>query len=191
MQRRQFITLIGGAAAAWPIAARAQQRASPPARIGFLPMGSPTNSADLSLVEAFRKGVSDAGLLEGRDAIVDVVWAGNESEYTKNIIELIRRGTAVLATAGSSASSLAKRQTSTIPIVFVNVGNPIGIGLVKSLPRPGGNVTGFSDAVADLSGKFVDLAIELGGQRAPIDYLWHTAWEDGQYRLELTETAAR
>jgi putative tryptophan/tyrosine transport system substrate-binding protein len=191
MQRRQFITLIGGAAAAWPIAARAQQRASPPARIGFLPMGSPTNSADLSLVEAFRKGVSDAGLLEGRDAIVDVVWAGNESEYTKNIIELIRRGTAVLATAGSSASSLAKRQTSTIPIVFVNVGNPIGIGLVKSLPRPGGNVTGFSDAVADLSGKFVDLAIELGGQRAPIDYLWHTAWEDGQYRLELTETAAQ
>ena len=117
MKRRQFITLIGGAAAAWPFAARAQQRSSPPTQIGFLPMGSPTNSADLSLVEAFRKGINDAGLLEGRDVIVDVAWGGNESEYTKNIIELIRRGTAILATAGSSASSVAKRQTSTIPIV--------------------------------------------------------------------------
>jgi len=191
MKRRQFIKLVGGAAATWPLVARAQQRSSPPAQIGFLPMGSPTNSADLSLVEAFKKGVNDGGLLEGRDVIVDVAWGGSESEYTKNIIELIQRGTAILATAGSSASSVAKRQTSTIPIVFVNVGNPIGIGLVESFPRPGGNATGFSDAVADLSGKFVDLAIELRGQRAPIDYLWHTAWEDGRNRYQLTEKAAQ
>jgi putative tryptophan/tyrosine transport system substrate-binding protein len=192
MKRRHFITLVGGAAAAvWPLAALAQQRSSPPAQIGFLPMGSPSNSADLSLVEAFRKGVNDGGLLEGRDVIVDVAWVGSEGEYTKNIIELIRRGTAILATAGSSASSVAKRQTSTIPIVFVNVGNPIGIGLVESFPRPGGNATGFSDAVADLSGKFVDLAIELQGQRAPIDYLWHTGWEDGRNRYQLTEKAAQ
>jgi putative ABC transport system substrate-binding protein len=75
--------------------------------------------------------------------------------------------------------------------VFINVGNPIGIGLVKSLNHPGGNVTGFTDAIADLSGKFVDLARELGGQQAPIDYLWHTAWEDGQNRLALTEKAAQ
>jgi putative ABC transport system substrate-binding protein len=81
MKRRQFITLIGGAAAAWPLAALAQQRSSPPTQIGFLPMGSPTNSYDLSLVEAFRKGVNDAGLLEGRDVIVDVAWGRNESEY--------------------------------------------------------------------------------------------------------------
>ena len=191
MKRRQFITVVGAATVVWPLAARAQQRSSPPAQIGFLPMGSPTNSGDLSLVEAFKNGVNDGGLLEGRDVIVDVAWGGSESEYTKNIIELIRRGTAILATAGSSASSVAKRQTSTIPIVFVNVGNPIGIGLVESFPRPGGNATGFSDAVADLSGKFVDLAIELQGQRAPIDYLWHTAWEDGRNRYQLTEKAAQ
>ena len=190
MRRREFITLLSSAAA-WPVAARAQQGASPPTRIGFLPLGSPSSGSDLSLVEAFRKGVRDAGLLEQRDVILDVAWTQNVSEYPKEIIELIRRGAAILVTAGSSASSAAKKESSTIPIVFINVGNPIGIGLVKSLPHPGGNVTGFSDAVADLSGKFVDIARELGGPQAPIDYLWHTAWEDGRNRFSLTEQAAQ
>jgi putative tryptophan/tyrosine transport system substrate-binding protein len=192
MKRRQFIKLIGGAAAAWPLAARAQQQgASSPTRIGFLPLGSPSNSSDVSLVEAFRKGVSDGGLLEGQDVIVDIVWTQNGSDYPQEVNELIRRGAAVLATAGSSASAIANKQTSTIPIVFINVGNPIGIGLVKNIPHPGGNVTGFSDAVADLSGKYVDIARELGGPQAPLDYLWYTAWEDGQNRFSLTEQAAK
>jgi len=190
MRRREFIGLIGGAAA-WPVAARAEERGSPPTRIGFLPLGSPSSGSDLSLVEAFRKGVRDGGLLEGHDVILDIAWTQNVSEYAQEVIELIQRGAVILATAGSSASAIAKQQTSTIPIVFINVGNPIGIGLVKSLPHPGGNVTGFSDAVADLSGKFVDIARELGGPQAPIDYLWYTAWEDGQNRFSLTERAAR
>jgi putative ABC transport system substrate-binding protein len=189
VRRREFVGLIGGAAA-WPLAAHAQQPASPPTRIGFLPLGSPSNSSDLLLVEAFRKGVRDAGLLEGQDVILDVVWTQNE-HYPEALTELIQRGAAILVTAGSSASSAAKQQTSTIPIVFVNVGNPIGIGLVKSLPHPGGNVTGFADAVADLSGKFVDIARELRGPQTPIDYLWHTAWEDGRNRFSLTERAAQ
>jgi putative tryptophan/tyrosine transport system substrate-binding protein len=189
MRRRQFITLIGGAAAAWPLAGHSQP-ASPPTRIGFLPLGSPSSSSDLSLVEAFRKGVRTSGLLEGRDVVLDVVWTQNGRQYSEEVVELIRQGASILATAGSSASAIAKQQTSTIPIVFINVGNPIGIGLVKSLPHPGGNVTGFSDAVADLSGKFVDIARELGGPQAPIDYLWYTAWEDGQNRFSLTERAA-
>jgi putative tryptophan/tyrosine transport system substrate-binding protein len=191
MKRRTFITLLGGAAAAWPLAARAQQQQSPPTRIGFLPLGSPSNNSDLSLVEALTKGVRDAGLLEGRDVILDVVWTRDGREYPEEVIELIQQGVEVLVTAGSSVSSAAKRQTSTIPIVFINVGNPIGIGLVESLNRPGGNVTGFTDAIADLSGKFVDLARELGGSKVPIDYLWHTGWEDGQNRLALTEKAAQ
>jgi putative tryptophan/tyrosine transport system substrate-binding protein len=182
MRRRQFITLIGGAAAGWPLAGHSQP-ASPPTRIGFLPLGSPSSSSDLSLVEAFRKGVRTSGLLEGRDVVLDVVWTQNGRQYSEEVVELIRQGASILATAGSSASAIAKQQTSTIPIVFINVGNPIGIGLVKSLPHPGGNVTGFSDAVADLSGKFVDIARELGGPQAPIDYLWYTAWEDGQNRF--------
>jgi putative tryptophan/tyrosine transport system substrate-binding protein len=190
MRRREFIGLIGGAAA-WPVAAHAEERGSPPTRIGFLPLGSPSSGSDLSLVEAFRKGVRDGGLLEGHDVILDVAWTQNVSEYAQEVIELIQRGAVILATAGSSASAIAKQQTSTIPIVFVNVGNPIGIGLVKSLPHPGGNVTGFADAVADLSGKFVDIARELGGPQAPIDYLWHTAWEDGRHRYSLTEQAAQ
>ena len=189
MRRREFIGLVGGAAA-WPLAASAQQPASAPTRIGFLPMGSPSNSSDLSLVEAFQKGVRDAGLLEAQDVILDVVWTQSE-HYPEALTGLVQRGAAILATAGSSASAAAKQQTSTIPIVFVNVGNPIGIGLVKSLPHPGGNVTGFADAVADLSGKFVDIARELGGAQAPIDYLWHTAWEDGRNRFSLTERAAQ
>jgi putative tryptophan/tyrosine transport system substrate-binding protein len=190
MRRRQFITLIGGAAAAWPFAARAQQQ-SHPTRIGFLPLGSPSSNSDLSLVEALRKGVRDGGLLEGRDVILDVVWTRDGREYPEEVIELIQQGVEVLVTAGSSASSAAKHQTSTIPIVFINVGNPIGIGLVESLNRPGGNVTGFADAVADLSGKFVDIARELGGSQVPIDYLWHTAWEDGRHRFSLTGQAAQ
>ena len=181
MNRREFITLFTGVAAAWPFAAaRAQQQTSTLTRIAFLPLGSPSNGPDVSMVEAFRKGVLDAGLLEQRDVILDVVWTQNGREYPNEVIELIQRGAALLVTAGSSASSAAKQQTSTIPIVFINVGNPIGIGLVESFPYPGGKVTGFADAVADLSGKFVDLAKELGGPETPIDYLWHTAWEDGQ-----------
>jgi putative tryptophan/tyrosine transport system substrate-binding protein len=189
MKRREFITLLSGAAA-WSFAARAQVPASPP-RIGFLPLGSPSNTSDLSLVEAFKKGVRDAGLVEGHDVTLDVVWTQNGGQYSEEVIELMQRGAAILATAGSSASATAKQQTSTVPIVFINVGNPIGIGLVKSFPHPGGNVTGFSDAVADLSGKFLDIARELGGPQASIDYLWYTAWEDGQNRFSLTERAAR
>jgi putative tryptophan/tyrosine transport system substrate-binding protein len=183
--------LVGGSAAAWPLAARAQQPASRPNRIGFLPLGSPSNSSDLLLVDAFRKGVRDAGLREGLDVTLDVGWTQNEREYSEALTKLIERGATILVTAGSSASSAAKRQSSTIPIVFINVGNPIGIGLVESLSHPGGNVTGFTDFNADLSGKLVDLAVELGGPQAPIDYLWHTAWEDGRNRLALTEQATQ
>jgi putative tryptophan/tyrosine transport system substrate-binding protein len=190
MRRRTFIAVLGGVAAMRPFTAAAQL-ASSPQRIGFLPLGSPSNASDLSLVEAFRKGVRDGGLLEGHDVVLDVIWTQNGREYPQEVIELIQRGAAILATAGSSASAIAKQQTSIIPIVFINVGNPIGIGLVKSLPHPGANVTGFSDAVADLSGKFLDIAKELEGPQAPIDYLWYTAWEDGQNRFSLTEQAAK
>jgi putative ABC transport system substrate-binding protein len=97
----------------------------------------------------------------------------------------------MLIPCGSSASVAAKRQTSTIPIVFVSVGDPIAMGLVESLPRPGRNATGFSDILADLSGKLVDLSRELTKPRTTVDYLWHTAWPDGQNRYQLTEQAAQ
>jgi putative tryptophan/tyrosine transport system substrate-binding protein len=103
----------------------------------------------------------------------------------------VQRGANLLVTAGSSASVAAKRYTSTIPIVFVPAGNPVGVGLVESLSHPGGNVTGFSDVPADLSGKYVDFAMQLGKPQAPIDYIWHTEWPDGRHRFQGTERAAK
>src|SRR5207248_5463932 len=97
----------------------------------------------------------------------------------------------LLVPCGSSGSAAASRRTSTIPIVFINVGNPVGLGIVRSLSRPGRNVTGFSDVLADLSGKYVELARELGGRQATVDYLWHTEWPDGQRRHDATAQAAQ
>ena len=190
MRRREFITLIGGAAAAWPLAAGAQQ-AEKPVRIGFLPLGSPSNTYDQSLVEAFRQGLRQAGLLENQHVTIDLVWVSNESEFPQVVSELVQRGAKLLITAGSSASAAAKRYTSIIPIVFVSVGNPVGIGLIESLSRPGGNATGFSDVLADLSSKYVQFATELGKPQSAIDYLWYTEWPDGKNRLQATERAAK
>ena len=92
---------------------------------------------------------------------------------------------------GSSFSVAARRETSTIPIVFLNVGDPIAMGLVDSLSHPGRNATGFSDILADLSGKLVGIAQELNQSRKTINYLWHTAWPDGQNRYRATERAAQ
>ena len=163
------------------------QQAENPVRIGFLPIGSPSNSFDQSLVEAFRQGLRQVNLVENRNITLDVVWVGKESEFSEAVSTLVQRGAKLLVTAGSSASVAAKRHTTTIPIVFVPVGNPVGIGLVESLSHPGGNATGFSDVLADLSGKYVQFASELGAPQVPVYYLWHTDWSDGQHRLQATE----
>src|SRR2546427_4982547 len=170
-RRRAFISLLGGAAA-WPVAAHAQQ-ATNPVRIGFLPPGSPSNAYDRSLVEAFRQGLRQAGLIENRDIILDVVWIGGDPDQAVN--ELMQRGAQMLIPCGSSASVAAQHQAPTIPIVFINVGNPIAMGFVESLSRPGRNVTGFSDIQSDLSGKLVDVARELGHSET-VGYLWYTGW---------------
>jgi putative tryptophan/tyrosine transport system substrate-binding protein len=187
LPRRAFITLLGGAAA-WPLSARAQQGKGP-VRVGFLPLGSPSNAYDRSLVEAFQQGLRRVGLVENRDIVLDVAWiSGDPDQAVSNVL---RRGAELLVPCGSSASVAARRQTSTIPIVFVSVGDPIAMGLVESLPRPGRNATGFSDILADLSGKLVDLSRELTKPRTTVDYLWHTAWPDGQNRYQLTEQAVQ
>jgi putative tryptophan/tyrosine transport system substrate-binding protein len=190
MRRREFMAGFAGAMIAWPLSLQAQQ-AENPVRIGFLPIGSPSNSFDQSLVEAFRQGLRQVNLVENRNITLDVVWVGKESEFSEAVSTLVQRGAKLLVTAGSSASVAAKRHTTTIPIVFVPVGNPVGIGLVESLSHPGGNATGFSDVLADLSGKYVQFAIELGAPQVPVYYLWHTDWSDGQHRLQATERAAQ
>ena len=189
MRRRDLIRLFSGAAIAWPLTTHAQP-AENPIRIGFLPIGSPSNTYDQSLVEAFRQGLREVGLVENRHVTIDVVWVGNEAEFPQAVSGLVQRGAKLLVTAGSSASAAAKRYTSTTPIVFVPVGNPVGIGLVESLSRPGGNATGISDVLADLSSKYLQFAAELGAPQAPVYYLWHTEWTDGPSRFRSTERAA-
>ena len=157
MRRREFIALMSGAVAAWPLWADAQQ-AKGPTRIGLLPFGSPSNAYDKSLVDAFRSGLRQAGLIEGRDMVLDIVWtSGSDADTDKAVAELIRRGAELLVPTGSTASVAAKRHTSTIPIVFISVGNPVAMGLVENLAHPGGNATGFSDIFSDLSAKLVEL----------------------------------
>jgi len=187
MRRRKFITLFGGAMVAWPVVANAQPAKSP-ARIGLLPLGSESNAYDRSLVEAFRLGLADAGLVENRDLVLDIAWISGDPNAA--VSELLHRGVDLLVPCGSSASVAAGRQTSTIPILFITVGNPIGVGLVDSLPHPGRNITGFSDVLADLSGKYVEIARELDDSQAAVDYLWHMRWPDGQNRYEATLRAA-
>jgi putative ABC transport system substrate-binding protein len=103
----------------------------------------------------------------------------------------MQRDPRLLVPSGTIASLEVKRQASAVPILFINVGNPVGIGLVQSLSHPGGNATGFSDMHGDLSGKYVQFAIEVGKPQATVNYLWYPKWADGQYRLGLAERAAR
>jgi len=122
--------------------------------------------------------------------VLDVVWVSGDPEQA--VTEVMQRGAELLVPCGSSASVAANRLAGTIPIVFLNVGNPIAMGLVDSLSHPGRNATGFSDILADLGGKLVDIARELRGPQATaVDYLWHTAWPDGRNRYEATEQAAQ
>jgi putative ABC transport system substrate-binding protein len=154
----------------------------------MVPLGSANNSYDRSLVEAFRAGLRQAGLVESRDVVLDVAWTSGSAD--QGVSEVLKRGAELLIPCGSSASVAARQQTTTIPIVFLSVGDPIAMGLVESLAHPGHNATGFSDILADLSGKLVDIARELNGPREIVDYFWHTAWPDGQNRYQATERAA-
>jgi putative tryptophan/tyrosine transport system substrate-binding protein len=137
----------------------------------------------------FQEGLRRVGLIESQNILLDVVWINDDPD--RAVSEALRRGAELLIPCGSGASVAAKRQTSTIPIVFLNVGDPMAMGLVESLARPGGNATGFTDILAELSGKLVDVTRELIKPHRIIHYLWHTAWPDGQNRYQATEQAVR
>src|SRR6516165_5570573 len=146
--RRAFITLLGGAAAAWPLAARAQQPAKLPI-IGFL--GSNTPSAQGQWNAAFVQRLRELGWVEGRNVVIEYRWAeGRSHRYTEIAAEFVRLSVDVIVTSGTVAVAAAKQATSVIPIVFATAGDPVGAGLVASLARPGGNVTGLSLQQTDL-----------------------------------------
>jgi len=168
MKRREFITLLGSAAA-WPLAARAQQQAMPV--IGFLSSRSPGESA--GVVAAFRQGLGETGFVEGQNLAIAFRWAeGHYDRLPALAAELIHLRVAVLFAAGGPPSALAaKATTSTIPVVFSAVNDPLRIGLVSSLNRPGGNVTGMSLFTSDMIGKMAQLLKEMVPGAAAIAYL--------------------
>jgi ABC-type uncharacterized transport system substrate-binding protein len=157
--RRAFMALLGGAAAAWPLAARAQQAGKIP-RVGF--MGNSTAALEANLVGPFRDGLRELGYQEGRNIVIEYRWAdGKYERFPALVAELLAVPVDVIVTAGTPATLAVKKATSRVPLVMIAVGDPVGTGIVPTLARPGGNITGLSSIAPDLEGKRLELLREV------------------------------
>jgi putative tryptophan/tyrosine transport system substrate-binding protein len=196
MIRRELIMLLGSAAVAWPLAARAQQPAMPV--IGFLsPLGAPPGP-NAPMLAGFRQGLKQAGYVEGQNVAIEYRWANTQlAQLPALATDLVRRQVAVIVAAnGIGAANAAKAATSTIPIVLATGDDPVRSGLVASLNRPGGNVTGVTDFTHDLATKRLEFLRELVPQAATVAYLTgdatHTTFEDQKSDiLEAARTLGR
>ena len=188
MRRREFIALLGGAAA-WPLAAHAQQPGLPV--VGYLSSGTPAGFAPM--VAAFRRGLNEAGRVEDRDFTVEFRWSEGQDERLPALLaDLIRRQPAVIAATGGSAPALAAKAATTIPIVFTGGQDPVKLGLVESLGRPGGNATGVVNIAPALTSKRLELLRELVPNPALIAALANPgAMGTDDQLAQLEEAAAR
>jgi putative tryptophan/tyrosine transport system substrate-binding protein len=190
MRRREFIRLIGGAAAAWPLAARAQQPSMPV--VGFLSGRSPTDSA--ANVAAFNRGLTEAGFFEGQNVDIEYRWAlGHYDQLTPLAAELVHRKVRVIVATGGGISSAqaAKAATDTIPIVFVAGTDPVAFGLVAGLNNPGGNLTGVSFLVSALMPKNLELLRELVPKSTTFGVLVNPNYPDTNVQVRNAEAAAQ
>jgi putative tryptophan/tyrosine transport system substrate-binding protein len=173
VRRRAFITLVGGATVAWPLAARAQQAAKV-YRIGFL--GNSTAALEADLVGPFREGLRDLGYLEGQNILIEYRWAEGEYErFTALTAELIALRVDVIVTAGTPASLAVQKAATSIPLVMIAVGDPVATGLVASLGRPGGNITGLTSISSEMAGKRLELLREVVPKLSHVAVLWNAA----------------
>ena len=170
MRRRDFIKVIAGLAAAWPLAARAQTPAGKIYRLGFLQPGKPPEP----LVEALRERLKELGYREGHNIAYEYRWAEGKNERLAELAkELVEVKVDVITTLSTPAALAAKNVTKTIPIVFTGVGDPVGAGVVPSLSHPGGNVTGISTLATELSAKRLELLKEIVPNAAPVAMVWN------------------
>ncbi len=173
MKRRQFITLLGGATAAWPLVARAQQRERM-RRIGVLMHLAADDPEGQSRLAAFLQGLQEAGWAVGRNVTIDVRWAAADVESMKRFAkELVALQPDLIFTSSTPATAAMLQATRTIPVIFVLVADPVGSGYVASLPRPGGNVTGFTPIVGSLGGKWAELLKEIAPRVARLTLLFN------------------
>lgn len=187
MKRREFIALLGGAAAAWPSGVRAQQ---PVKMIGFL--GTTSVAAWGSWVSAFTQRLQELNWIEGRNVTIEYRWAdGNYDRFSEIASEFVRRKVDVIVTSGGAVAA-AKQVTQTIPIVFAVANDPVGMGLVASFARPGGNVTGLSLQAPDLSGKRIELLREVNPGLRRLAILANAGYPASVLEMnEVQETAAK